>query len=172
MPNFNDDAVARIQNVVKRVERMPINLPHVRPAPTPWGSKGFLAVLTSTYSSGYSWSVVNLDEDGLKTTADADGSSTECGKAYHFYDSQTIPNGEYVWMLSTRRFILMNPSPRRVMTTSAVTAGADNNSSFGTGTCSYGEVRNYFNTTFTSGSFIYITLNGGSWEIIAGSCPA
>ncbi len=172
MPVFNDNACDRIANAVKSVENTGLSTAVGRALPT-WQSAGFIAIITSSYSSGYAWSYVQITDAPALTQQTSWGSSAEMGKAYHIYNCQTLTSGEYVWMLSWNLFQLIDLSPRAGITTSVITAGTTGSlSGYGSGTVGgMGTVRNYYSHAIPSGTVVYCSLNHlGIWEIMTANC--
>ena len=135
-------------------------------------TEGFLGRLTSTYSSGYSYNFIEVnDSAGLTAQADWGGDANTGQKIYHIGGCQSLQSGEYVWVFANNMFKLIDLSPRRVFTGGAITAGAGDGSTYGTGSISgYGTVRNYYSSAIDTGTLIYVVLVGANWEVLTANC--
>lgn len=162
MPIFNDDATKRISKVVKRVENAPTFTQNYS-APNGSSKNWFLAVLTSSYSSGYSWSYVHITDAPALQTQTAWGSSAQFTKAHHREGNQHLPSGEIVMMLSKNLFILTNNGTRTSEGLPvALTANGGN----------YQGIYNYFAKDIPAGTRIYYTAIGNKFHVISADCIA
>lgn len=174
MPQFNQNACNRISETVRRVERDDNFVRKGKGSAVP--PDGFLAKLTSSFSSGYAWEALHIAEDHSVTTLPAWGNSTDAGaRAYHIYGCTTLKSGTIVQMVNDQfDFKLLETLIVPVMTTSTISAGNGLTTSHGTGTCSYGgtsiTVDNYYNTSIDSGVMIYVFLNAGGWQTLTEDC--
>ena len=160
MPIFNDDATKRISKVVKRIENAPTFSPSFT-AVNGSSKNWFIAQLTSSYSSGYSWSYVHYDNDGNSSVKTDWGSSAQFSKAHHIQGCQWLQSGEYVMMLTKNRFILTNNGTRTsVGLPVPLTANGGN----------YQGIYNYYAKDIPANTRIYYTLIADKFHVIGCDC--
>lgn len=169
---LDDNSFERTKTAVQFVEKI-IRNPSPQLANPSINSIDCLAKLTSSYSSGYQWDYLYVDGNAYAQVGSY-GSDADYGKAEHVYGCTDLKSGTLVRMLGTQLFTLLETLIVPVMTTSSISAGGANASSYGTGTCSYGgssiTVHNYYNSIIASGVMVYVILQSGGWQVLTENC--